>query len=334
MLILSNALSDRPDEGSLKVASCLTKRLKEAHLEVTVLSYERTCALTDIHLRLNKLLLNVSLFRLLLERKEPVLYLPFPTRSLPMAARVFLLSHVCPETVAAVLPLTRPHGTMSRFLLKYSRARIVVLSRQAAQYYGKMVGNSRVLHLKTGVDVRQFCHVSSEKKAELRGKYGLDPTKKVLLHVGHLKEGRNLRALLGVPGDWQVLLAVSSFTKQEKDLRSTLEAAGNITILDTFLPNPEELYQLSDAYLFPVQEACNSIDAPLSCLEAAACGLPVITTAHGEMASLLGHPGFFWLEGALHQLLERVKGCKDESREAVLLYHWEKGAETLWQMLQ
>ena len=334
MLILSNALSARPDEGSLKVASCLTKRLKAAHPESTVISYARTCTLTDIHLRLNKLLLNVSLFRLLLERKEPVLYLPFPTRPLPMAARLFLLSHICGQKVAAVLPLTREHGTMSRFLLKHSRVRIVVLSRQAARYYGKMVGKDRVLYLKTGVDVRQFCPVSPEKKTALREKYGLDPTRKILLHVGHLKEGRNLRALLEAPADWQVLLAVSSFTKQEKDLRRDLEAAGNITILDAFLPNPEELYQLSDAYLFPVREACNSIDAPLSCLEAATCGLPVITTAYGEMGSLLDQPGFFLLEGDLPRLLKQAENCGKESREAVLAYDWEKGAETVWQMLQ
>ena len=334
MLILSNALSDRPDEGSLKVATCLTKWLKAAHPEVTVLSYERTCALTDIHLRLNKLLLNGSLVRLLLERKEPVLYLPFPTRPLPMAARIFLLSHVCPEKVAAVLPLTRPHGAMSRYLLKHSRAQIVALSRQAAEYYGKMVGNRRVLYLKTGVDTRQFCPAAPEKKAALREKFGLNPTRKVLLHVGHLKEGRNLRALLAVPEDWQVLLVVSSFTEQETDLRNTLEAADNLTILDGFQPHPEELYQLSDAYVFPVVEAYNSIDAPLSCLEAAACGLPVVTTAYGEMASLLEKAGFFRLDEALPPLLELVKSCKDECREAVHPYHWEKGVETLWQMLQ
>lgn len=334
MLILSNALSDRPDEGSLKVATCLTKRLREAHPEVTVVSYERVCQLTDAYLKLNKLLLNISLFRLLRERRETVLYLPFPTRPLPMAARLFLLSRLCPRKVAAVLPLTRPHGPMSRFLLKHSRAEIVVLSRQAARYYGKMVGESRMVHLKTGVDTRRFCPAAPEKKAALKEKYGLDPTQKVLLHVGHLKEGRNLRALLDVPGDWQVLLAVSSFTKQEENLRKDLEAAGNITILDGFLPDVEELYQLADVYFFPVREACNSIDAPLSCLEAAACGLPVITTAYGEMASLLGHPGFFRLEGELSQLLKQTENSGKESREAVRAYDWEKGAETLWKLLQ
>ena len=333
MLILSNALSDRPDEGSLKVATCLTKRLKAAHPEVGVISYERRSSLTDVHLKLNKLLLNGSLFRLLREKREPVLYLPFPTRPLPMAARIFLLSHVCPERVAAVLPLTRKHGILSRFLLKCSPARIVVLSRTAAEYYGNMVGKHRVVYLKTGVDTRRFCPVSPARKRELKKKYGFDPEKKVLLHVGHLKEGRNLRVLLAVPGDWQVLLAVSTFTKQERDLRTTLEQAGNITILDRFLPDVEQLYQLADAYIFPVKEACNSIDAPLSCLEAAACGLPVITTAYGEMEALLERPGFLPMEWEdLSRLLAWVELETGKGRDAVLAYDWERGAEELWRM--
>lgn len=334
MLILSNALSQTPDEGSLKVATCLTETIKAAHPAVTVLSYERSCPLADVHLQLNKLLLNISLFRLLQERKEPVLYLPFPTRPLPMAARIFLLSHVCPEPVAAVLPLTRKHGLLSRVLLKHSRARIVVLSRQAAGYYGAMVGTDRVLHLKAGVDIRRFCPASPEKQVALRRTYGLAPDRKVLLHVGHLKEGRNLRTLLTVPEHWQVLLVVSSFTKQEKDLRKTLEAAGNITILEGFLPKPQEVYQLADAYAFPVVKECNSIDAPLSCLEAAACGLPVICTPYGQMAELLKEPGFFPLEGYWPRLLEQAENSRKESREAVLSYQWERGAQMLWQMLQ
>ena len=52
------------------------------------------------------------------------------------------------------------------------------------------------------------------------------------------------------------------------------------------------------------------------------------------MASLLETAGFFRLDEALPPLLELVKSCKDECREAVHPYHWEKGAETLWQLLQ
>lgn len=64
---------------------------------------------------------------------------------------------------------------------------------------------------------------------------------------------------------------VSSVTEAEKDasIRTMLEIRGNITIIDTYLRNVQEVYQLADVYLFPVQEIENCIDIPLSVLEAA-----------------------------------------------------------------
>ena len=45
----------------------------------------------------------------------------------------------------------------------------------------------------------------------------------------------------------------------------------------------EELYQLSDAYLFPVLDPSGAIEMPLSVLEAMACGVPVLTTPFGDL---------------------------------------------------
>lgn len=337
MLILSNALSDRPDEGSLKVASCLTESLKAAHPEVTVVGYERTCSLTDVQLKLNKLLLSPALFRLLRQKQKPMLYLPFPTRALPMAVRLFLLSRICPQSVMAVLPMLRYHGPLSRWLLRHSRVQIAALSGPSRDYYASILGENRVLYLKAGVDTRQFVPVPPERKRELKEEYGLLPDRPVLLHVGHLKEGRNLRAMLEAGEAWQCLIVVSTFTKQEEALRKELEKRENIHILDRFVPRMEELYQMSDAYFFPVTEAHNCIDAPLSCLEAAACGLPVITTDYGEMVQFTEKTGFFQYvpgETELSGLLEQAKNCDSEMiRSQVLDYDWETAAAGLWESL-
>lgn len=338
MLILSNALSDRPDEGSLKVAACLASALKAACEPVTVISYERGCALTDVHLKLNKLLLNPALLRMLRRRQEPVLYLPFPTRALPMAMRLFLLSRLCPQKVLAVLPMLRHHGPFSRWLLKHSRVRIAALSGPSREYYASILGEDRVISLKAGVDLRRFVPVSQEQRQALKKEYGLNPTRPVLLHVGHLKEGRNLRAVMEAGKEWQTLIVVSTFTKQEEQLRQKLEQQENVTILDKFCPRMERLYQMSDAYFFPVTEAHNCIDVPLSCLEAAACGLPVITTDYGEMAAFLGKPGFFRYvpgETDLPRLLEEARTCDSGTiRQAVLDYDWEHAAAVLWENLR
>lgn len=331
MLILSNCLTETPDEGSLKLAENLVRRIKVENPETTVISYERHSQLTDIFLDLNKLLLNRELRKLLKEKQDPVLYLPFPTRALPMAARIFLLSRMCPSKVAVLLSMPRPHGPVSCFLLKRSRAQLVVLSRKTCDFYAKMVGAHRVTYLKTGVDTRKFCPVSPERKAELKEQYGLDPHRKTILHVGHLKAGRNLARLMEIDPKYQILLVVSTFTadSREEDLRQQLEQRGNIRIIDRYLPKIEEVYQLSDAYFFPVRSAHNCIDVPLSCLEAAACGIPVVTTAYGEMAELAGKPGFFVPEKeGLNELLDCALTEKG-ARESVLEYDWAKAAREL-----
>lgn len=338
MLILSNCLTEKPDEGSLKVACTLTQCIKAADPGITVLSYERRSKLTDIHLKLNKLLLSRELWKLLREKKEPVLYLPFPTRALPMAARIFLLSRLCPGKVGVVLSMPRDCGILSRFLLKRSRARLFLLSQKTAERYSRIVGKDRAIYLKTGVDTRRFCPATSERAAELKAKYGLDPSRKVLLHVGHLKTDRNLARLMEVGSDWQILLIVSTFTEGEEKLRQTLRQCPNIKIIDRYLPHIEEIYQLSDVYVFPVTKENNCIDVPLSCLEAAACGVPVVTTAYGEMAEFREKPGFFFVEenmDGLQALLNlALNRGGEEAREAALKYDWVSAARELKDVLE
>ena len=336
MLILSNCLTDTPDEGSLKVACTLASHIKAEAPETTVVSYERRSGLTDIHLDLNKLLLSHKLWKLLWKKQEPVLYLPFPTRSLPMAARVFLLSRVCPGNLGVVLSMPRECGLVSRFLLKHSRARLFLLSQSAAEEFARIIGKDRAVYLKTGVDTKRFQPVSPARAAELKEKYGLAPDRMVLLHVGHLKEGRNLSRLTEIDADIQMLLVVSTSTQEDAALRKTLEDCPNIKIRNQYFPNIEELHQLSDVYFFPVTEEYNCIDIPLSCLEAAACGLSVVTTPYGEMAQFRGKPGFFFLETEeLNGLLRRALAQPDGvARKAVLEYDWANAARKLKEYLE
>ena len=43
-----------------------------------------------------------------------------------------------------------------------------------------------------------------------------------------------------------------------------------------YLENVEEIFRMSDAYLFPTRSTENVISIPLSVMEALACGVPVI----------------------------------------------------------
>ena len=75
------------------------------------------------------------------------------------------------------------------------------------------------------------------------------------------------------------------------------------------------------------------IDAPLSAMEAAACGIPVVTTAFGELKTLLGNEGFYLLDTkeppALNALLRKAARENRSPRKAILPYDWTAAAQSL-----
>lgn len=337
MMILTNGLTDVVDEGFLKVANSLVKRLKMARNDIEVVSYERRSEITDTFITPNKFMSNKCV-REVCRKHGEVLYVPFPTKKWVMALRVYLLS-LFSKKLSVILVLKTPVGFFGKFLLKRSGARVVVFSQDAADFYADIVGVERVIYLKTGVDTRKFTPVSNEYAAELKKKYGFSSDKKVVLHVGHLNEGRNIRQLMKISDEYQVLLVTSTQTRNEADqnLRQELLARSNIRIIDEYVPEVEELYQLADVYFFPVVEHGRCIDVPLSCLEAAACGKPVVTTSFGEMRNLSEFAGFYIIDNFepeyINQLIDKaLNSVNNNPRDAVLPYDWNKSIRTLTEL--
>ncbi len=337
MVILSNCLTEVVDEGCLKVANSLVKRIKAADENVKVISFERRSGLSDVHLNLNKLLLNCSLIRELRNNRKKVLYIPFPAKTRSMVIRTCVLSAFARERLYVLVAMTGGrYAAWSKILLRLSGAHIYVLSESAAQQYKSIVGESRVTYLRTGVDTRRFTPVAAEKVINLKEKYGIDPSKKVVLHVGHLKEGRNIAQLMKLDPQYQIVLVVSTLTKAEQDynLRKRLENQPNIRIIDSYVPDIQEIYQLSDVYFFPVTDLNNCIEVPLSVLEAVACGKPAVTTDFGELKSLIGTEGFFFIQSfeaaELNSLVAQALGYKgNKGREAILPYDWSNAVEII-----
>lgn len=190
-MILTNGLTDIADEGFLKVANSLVARLKKSRQDIEIVSYERQSELTDTFIEANKFMSNKAV-REVCKKHEQVLYIPFPTKKWVMALRVYLLSKFA-KKLRVVLVLKSPIGILGKHLLKQSGAGIIVFSRDAADFYSDIVGTERVTYMKTGVDTQKYTPVSAEEASQLKIKYGFDPNKKVVLHVGHLNEGRNIR---------------------------------------------------------------------------------------------------------------------------------------------
>ena len=89
----------------------------------------------------------------------------------------------------------------------------------------------------------------------------------------------------------------------------------------------------SPIFLFPVLakmmiDKGNCIDVPLSCMEAAACNKPVVTTSYGEMVSFKGKEGFLFVDSFdaswLNQIFATATKMDDvHTRDFVLEYDWK-----------
>lgn len=129
--------------------------------------------------------------------------------------------------------------------------------------------------VKVGINSEKFCPVDNTAGNRLRLKYGLDLDKPLVTHVGHCSSGRGLDDFLRLDPDCFQRLVVASGMFEDVDVRSRLEESG-VRVLSGFNPSIQEVYQMSDVYLFPTRSAEYVISVPLSVMEALSCGLPVV----------------------------------------------------------
>ncbi len=325
MLILTDCLTKTADEGAVKLATSLVKRIKNCR----VISYSDTKDFADEKISINKFFISRNLKKLV--KNEKVLFIPFPARPWATALRIFNLSRYIKRDLNVIMTMTTDADFLTRLLLKMSKARLIVFSKKSEEFYSNLVGEKRVKYLKTGVDTNKFVPVCNDKAEELKIKYGFDKNKKLVLHVGHLNRGRNVEQLKKFTKDFSVLLVTSTKTKDEQDieLKEELLSSG-VKIIDDYIENIEEVYQMSDIYFFPVLESGRCIDIPLSCMEAASCDKPIITTHFGEMNEFVGKEGFYFTENfdeaQLISLAKKICENKVNIRQNILEYDWQNAA--------
>ena len=179
---------------------------------------------------------------------------------------------------------------------------------------------------------------SIEKDSLLR-KYGLPQNSKICLHVGHIRQSRNVDWLLqlNLPAEAHLVVVGSTSRFIENDLKGALQKRG-VTVIDSFLPDIEEIYRLADVYLFPVQSSEAAIEMPLSVLEAMACNLPVVTTSFGGLTKHFTNvSGLYFadtLETFRKAVSEAIESNVCKTRAAVEALSWQNMAEVLYKNLR
>lgn len=220
-----------------------------------------------------------------------------------------------------------------RFIPMLEPDRILIQSYETEEMFKKL--GCETEFMPCGVDVDRFTPVTDKVKEDLKRKYGIEKESFVILHVGSIKESRNIQSLEKLQtGDNQVVIVGALSTGINQGIYEQLKKSGCM-VWTRYFKNIEEVYALSDCYLFPTlaENKLNAIELPLSVLEAMSCNLPVISTKFGALPRVFEEgDGLFFFEKERDFLitLEEAKNVVDvKTREKVLPYSWENVGKKL-----
>ena len=303
------------DEGIRIFAAELARALSRSHQLLLVSEKEGELDGRTIHGALtDRYFLSRSLADLLHGfGPDGVVYIPWTSLTARTIVRTWALRRYAPGARIGLVTLQpRPVDLLSRVLSMRKGPDIVMSTGPSAQDQARRLGMPTA-RIATGVDHSRFRPASPEQRAELRRRANIDPDRFVVLHVGHLKESRNVGVLARIAGLTGVscLLVASTSTVARQELAERLRQSG-VTVMTHHQDRIEFAYRLADAYLFPVTSPLDAIEMPLSVLEAAACGLSIVSTPFGGLPDLLGD-GARWVRTP-DEMVEAIESLAQEKR--------------------
>ena len=272
ILFISDLLNPPYDEGAKVVAKKMSDQLKDIF----------HCSQVNILDR--KLYSYKAITSLIFNRSDFILYLPEASITFNSFLRAKFISMLSRKKVFLISTQPRKYNLWHKFIIPLIQPYgLFVQSKEHA----KKLESSKIKNVfinSWGVDSHKFHHVNVKTRNELRRKYKIPEEKKVYLHFGHLKDNRNfseLEPLLNNKENY-VLIVCSTTTKQKFDLKNKLMDMG-FNFITEFIEENQELYQLSDYYVFPILDPMAAIESPLSVFEALACGIPVFHKSFGAL---------------------------------------------------
>jgi glycosyltransferase involved in cell wall biosynthesis len=337
ILVFSERLAPPPDEGIKKLALSLAAALRDLGHDVLTLTTGGADwpAMAVINVQADRSLRSTSL-RQHGAAFGPDLVVYVPTASLTLASGLraqMLKRHARGAPVALIATQGRRHSAGVRLAARLIKPDLCAVQSRHTEAQARALG-WRAVRLPPGVDLEAFRPVSFVEKQHLRRAYDLPEDAPVVLHVGHLNRARGVMTLASVVDLALPVLAASTTTTQDVALAYELRSAG-VRLITRYVPRVEEIYQLADVYLFPTlpsPDEPNSIDWPLSVLEAAACDLPILATRFGALPETWGdRSGVIFYDDAasLRDGLLRLRDYPAHTRCLAEPFSWQNAARHL-----
>jgi glycosyltransferase involved in cell wall biosynthesis len=320
-ICLLGDFSGTPDEGMKNVSRTTYEFLSVKNEVINITA--RDMVKPSVILRLRKF------------NPQIIHYLHGPTiRSLVLLK---IIGSIFCRNAGIVVSATRPYfSKFTRFLIPYLKPDLALTQSMKFEAFFKHHG-WRVAFYPNGVDCNKFAPVDGTAKKHLREKYGLPLDKKIILHVGHLKQNRKLDLFMDLQKieALQVVIVGGTVEKSDEALKETLKSSG-VRVIHKFIKDISEIYKTADLYLFPILDKTDklpdtynqigAIDLPLSILEAMACNLPVITTPFGALPRLFKQKEGFEYIRSPDDMVKRINtfsfSGKVRTRKMVLPLDW------------
>ncbi len=292
VLVVTEYINPPYDEGIKRTVYYLFKELDKRYKICVICrhGFEKD----NIHvIKANPLFISSEVKEIIRDFKpEVLLYFPFASMTFAGYLRFFILKKYVGRIKSIIFALQpKLLSNWQEIISKFIKPSIgLTPSPLLKDQWNRLKLNNKLLPLYT--DLNEFNPINdSEYKKQLQEKYNIPLAKYVISHMGHLNAGRNLESLIPLQkAGYQIVVVSSSSTPKDStgliSLKQKLIDSG-IIIIDRYVENIAEIYQLSDLYIFPVVANCSSIGLPLSILEARACGIPVLTTKFGSTKKYL-----------------------------------------------
>jgi D-inositol-3-phosphate glycosyltransferase len=162
------------------------------------------------------------------------------------------------------------YATTGRFILRSSRAILVLNSRVRKFVLGKGIEESKIMFLPNGVDTSTFTPAARWEKRLLRRKYNLPEDKLLALFAGRFVAKKGFAKLLGLKSIKNLEVVFVGGDVPAGHMRDDHHFLGSVS-----RERMPEVFKMCDIFMLPSQGE----GFPVTVQEAMASGLSVITTA-------------------------------------------------------